>query len=364
MRARLTWAIIITLVILVAITSITRRTRPPQTRKSQATKISAPEITEIHPTLAEITNSMIAFFDPDGIPLVGYVDKGTNGILLFSSPNGASARGETIAPVTKEKVDAYMRLLQARIDVDYAKEEARLAKEKQDKLIEEIRKAEAEEAQRKARESNALMAAKAKEAREKKEEAEAVLRKAAELEAKRIAESNAVVRAAAELAAYRERHIAMNASFDRAVLIVDEKNEQNMALSSFVAESLGKGGAKTTASYFKPAFLKDGLFEDAFTGQSDKLDRLPIAKGVKAILFGRQTISYTPNPQLSDTVTAKLTLRLNAVSADGLRSLSAQTVEAIGAGFDQAEARKAAEERLKTELSNGILLKIDRALPQ
>lgn len=345
MRSHLTWAIVIVLIVLVAGTSIKRGFGNRNPKQSAAEKAKLPEIPSIYPTLSDITNSKIAFFDASGKPLVGYVEK-TNRILLFSAANGASSVGDVILPITREKVAAYVNMLEVQAEAERKADEAKLAKEREEKLWAAIQKANEDKERRRLEESNKVVVAKMEEERN------------------RIQESNDAVRAQAELAAHRERYITLNSSFERAVLIVDESNKQNTALSSTIADRLSTGGVKTTISLFKPAFVTDGLFKQVFEGQTDIVNRLPIKNGARTLLLGRQTVTYTSNPQLNDTVTATMNLDLNAITTDGLQSVTAQSIQGIGVGFTKDEARISAEERITSHLTNGILQKLDKALSQ
>jgi hypothetical protein len=318
-------------------------TSVPGTNVAKHLEDSEPVAIEKHPTLSEIQSGKFPFFDQKGVPLVGYSET-TNGITLYNWPARNSAVGAAILPITRAKVDAYVRMLEAQAKLDKANKEAEMARVHQDKLIEEIRNE------------------KATEERKKKEEADAAIRAAEKKERERVAESNATVRAAVELATYRERYITANSSFDRAVLIVDEKGNQNLPLSSLIADALRQKGAKTTVSFFKPAFVKDGLFAKAFIGQGDALDRLPLTNTIHNFVLGRQNVTYKPNPELSGVITATMKLDLNAGVMDGLRSSASQSLQSIGAGFTEDEARTLAEERIISQLTNGVLGKIEQSL--
>jgi hypothetical protein len=326
MRTRLTLAIIVVLILLVLGSSLRRSGKPSDpAQRAAILHPQSPEIVEIKPTREDIEKSRIVLFDPSGKPLVGYVQKGTNEIALFSVPSGPSPKGDVISPITRDKIEAYFQMLERQAADEKKGKEIELAKARERELIEKIEAERAEE------------------------------------ERKRMAASNATVAAKAELAAYRKRYIALNTSFDHNVLIVNEKNSQSLDLSSLVAESLQNGDAQITTSFFRPAFVTDGLFEKAFTGQADELQRLPIKDGVQTISFGRQSVSYTKNPDLG-VITANMALEMNVVRTDGFQSLYGQTIKSIGAGLSEEEARSNAEAKIVAQLTNGVTARISKVL--
>jgi hypothetical protein len=127
---------------------------------------------------------------------------------------------------------------------------------------------------------------------------------------------------------------------------------------------LSKSGLKTTPSLFKPTFVTDGLFEKAFAGDYDAMRKMSLTNFAPGILLARQTVDYTTNPNLQDTVSAAMGLEISAVSTHEMRAVSSISLRSVGAGFSREEAKSAAEERLLQQLAGGALSKINQALSE
>src|SRR3954465_7328496 len=105
MRTRLTIAIIAVLLVAVLFNSIVRRRPSPPVPSKRPKQLKAPEVVEVKPTLSQITNQEVSLFDTMGNPLVGYVEDRSGNVTLYSEPHGATALGNVIMPITKERAD-------------------------------------------------------------------------------------------------------------------------------------------------------------------------------------------------------------------------------------------------------------------
>jgi hypothetical protein len=136
-----------------------------------------------------------------------------------------------------------------------------------------------------------------------------------------------------------------------AVAVVSENGAFNFALNAAVASRLKTPSVATPTSFFRPAFVSDGLFANAFAGSNGIFDKLELSKSLDALLLGREQVQYSSDPSLENVTTANMQLEITAFSiADG--QSQSWTYVANGAGFKQSEARQMAEERLIKQIAN------------
>lgn len=282
---------------------------------------------EIHPTLADITNGSIRFLNQKGEAILGYCEVAPGHIKVFSKPSGTGPLGEKVEKVTEDLVVRLTRILQEQATLE--------AQTAQAKVEEQKRSAHSNE----------------------------IVRLAAAEENKRQAQKAEAARKAEAEVAYRDHYIGDLSDCSIAVLIVDEAQKQNMALSYSVAAFLSRGGTKTTLGLFKPAFILDGHFDEAFAGQSDALNRIPFPKAARTLLFGRQSVRFSTNSDTPLFILATVSLDINVISATTRQPFFAQSLVAKGPGYSTDEARRIAESRLLEQLTNGILETIEKPRP-
>ncbi len=135
-----------------------------------------------------------------------------------------------------------------------------------------------------------------------------------------------------------------------AVAVVSENGAFDFALNSAVASHLKTDSASILTSFFRPAFVSDGLFANAFAGSNGIFDKLDLSKSLDVLLLGREQVQYSSDPSLENVMTANMELEIAAFSiADG--QSQSWTFVANGAGFKQTEARQMAEERLIKQIA-------------
>lgn len=360
---------------------------------------------EIHPTLSEITNGTVRFFDPTGKPLLGYFQTAQGGVKVYSGPDGISPLGEKIVPIAPEIVTKLISLLRNPVSLETQATQApteiyqSLAQitngdvqffnpkgtpllgyfqtpDDRIKLFSkpsgvsplgeaikpitlEIVAKLTSDLQKKADTESFAIRAKLDESRRIAHSNE-IVRAVYEAERNRIALSNETARAAAELATYRDHYISDLSQYSIAVLIVDENSKQNSSLSYAFADLLKREGLTTSGCLFKPAFVEDGLFTKTLTGQSDALKRLPLTNTTRSLFLGQQSVRYSTNSELQNLVTASMSLEVKAISSTTLQSFFSKTIEANGAGLTSNQAREMAQERCLAQLTNGPLKTIGK----
>jgi hypothetical protein len=136
-----------------------------------------------------------------------------------------------------------------------------------------------------------------------------------------------------------------------AVAVVSENGAFNFAVNAAVASRLKTASVATLTSFFRPAFVSDGLFANAFAGSNGIFDKLELSKSLDVLLLGREQVQYSSDPSLENVTTANIQLELTAFSiADG--QSQSWTFVANGAGFKRTEARQMADERLIKQIAN------------
>ena len=156
--------------------------------------------------------------------------------------------------------------------------------------------------------------------------------------------------AAAEHTSYLARYLNSDASRKPgmkmvAVAIVSENGAFNSVANAAVANHLKADSASMITSFFRPAFVTDGLFANALAGSNGVFDKLDLSKSLDILLLGQEEVQYSTDPSLENVMTANMQLQITAFSIAGGQSQS-WTFVANGSGFKQSEARLMAEERL------------------
>jgi hypothetical protein len=156
-----------------------------------------------------------------------------------------------------------------------------------------------------------------------------------------------------ERASFLARYV--NAGFERkagvqavAVIATTESGQQNRALSDALTQKFKADGFDFQPSFFKPAFITDGLFDKAFNGSSLSL---PLSDSLNGLLLARESIQFEKNDSaLANTITAHARIDVATIPISKDFQSQTWTLTANGAGFSQGEARANAEERLQKQI--------------
>jgi hypothetical protein len=164
----------------------------------------------------------------------------------------------------------------------------------------------------------------------------------------------------AELTAQHAQYLAtyLNSDFERnpgmkriATLAVSENGKLNRAVAAAVSSRVKSASVQIVPSLFKPQFITDGLFNQAFADSNDLFRKLELTKCVDVVLLARQSVSYTKNPALENVITANMQLEVTALPTVSAIEGVSWTFVANGAGFAEPAARAAAEERLLKQIA-------------
>jgi hypothetical protein len=136
-----------------------------------------------------------------------------------------------------------------------------------------------------------------------------------------------------------------------AIAVASEDGKMNRAVSAALVSRFKTEPVQIFPSYFKPEFVSDGLFNEAFGGSSELLNKLELAKSLDGIVLAQQNVQYTQNSALENVISATMQLKVAVVPVSGQSDGKTWTFTAYGPGFTKEVARQAAEERLIKQIT-------------
>ena len=138
-----------------------------------------------------------------------------------------------------------------------------------------------------------------------------------------------------------------------ALLVAADNGNSNRAVKEALAHRLETSGVKMLPSFFKPAFVADGLFENTFNGSGDIPAKLELGKYLDAIVLARQHVEIKQNGEaMANVLTATIRLDVTIIPNVGNARSQTWTFTANGAGFNQSVAQAQAEERLIKQITS------------
>ena len=172
----------------------------------------------------------------------------------------------------------------------------------------------------------------------------------------RAAENEAAARQAAQdAAASRAQYLAryVNGGFSRipgsetiAVAVASEGGTLNHAVTVALVSRLQRERTRILNPFFKPEFVSDGLFSEAFSGSGSIFNKLELANSLDGIVLAQQDVQYSSNPSLENVITATMQLKVAVMPVSSPNDVRTWIFTAYGPGFTKEVARKAAEERI------------------
>lgn len=162
--------------------------------------------------------------------------------------------------------------------------------------------------------------------------------------------------AAAAHAQYLARYV--NTSFSRksgsetvAVTVASENGTLNSTVTAALVSRFQRESVRILSPFFKPEFVSDGLFNDAFTGSGEVFNKLELANSLDGVVLAQQNIQYAQNSALENVISATMQLKVAVVPISGQGGGKTWTFTAYGPGFTKEVARQAAEERLIKQIA-------------
>ncbi len=136
-----------------------------------------------------------------------------------------------------------------------------------------------------------------------------------------------------------------------AVACAAENETLNQAVSAALVSRFRTKNAEFTSSFFKPTLVTEGPFNEVFNGSGDIFRKLDLTKYLDGLLLARQEVQYSTNADLNNVVTADMHLQIEMLPVSGLIESRSWTLAAKGAGFNPADARMQAEERVIKQIT-------------
>ena len=162
--------------------------------------------------------------------------------------------------------------------------------------------------------------------------------------------------AAAQHANYLARYL--NPGFTRtstgktvAVVAAAENGALDHAVTAALMSRFQKEPAELVSSFFKPAFVSDGLFQEIVNGSGAPFERLDLAHSLDGAVLAREDVQYAQTATLENVTTATMQLKVTVVPVSSPGDGQTWTFTAYGPGFTKEVARQAAEERLIKQIA-------------
>jgi isoaspartyl peptidase/L-asparaginase-like protein (Ntn-hydrolase superfamily) len=161
---------------------------------------------------------------------------------------------------------------------------------------------------------------------------------------------------AAQKAQYLARYVNVGISQKPAgktiaIAAADENGTLSRAVTAALEKRFQREPALILSPFFKPEFVSDGLFKDAFTGSGDVFNKLELANSLNEVVLAQQDVQYAQNAALENVISATMQLKVAVMPISGQSNGKTWTFTAYGPGFTKEVARQAAEERLIKQIT-------------
>jgi hypothetical protein len=131
-----------------------------------------------------------------------------------------------------------------------------------------------------------------------------------------------------------------------AVACASETGTLNSAIGDALATHFKRGHVKFVSSFFRPTVITDGSFDAVFTGSKEAFKKMELEKSLDGLLLAKQDVAYSTNAALDGVITADMHVQIVTLPVTGQIESQSWTLSAKGTGFDNADARMQAEERI------------------
>ena len=147
--------------------------------------------------------------------------------------------------------------------------------------------------------------------------------------------------------------------------VASEDGNLKDVLADVLALHLQTNGVETVSSVFRPSFVTDGLFADAYKGSAQVLNSLELANSTDALLLAREIVDYSTNDtSLQNVISAEMHLQVALVPVSSNVQAERWTLATYGAGFSPRDARTLAEQRLIKAIGDDTNMTLARFVPK
>jgi hypothetical protein len=179
-----------------------------------------------------------------------------------------------------------------------------------------------------------------------------------------IAQQQRAIDATATHTQYLARYV--NSGFTRrpgsetiAVAVASENGTLNLSVTTALESRFQRESVLILSPFFKPEFVSDGLFNDAFNGSGEVFNQLELANSLNGVVLAQQDVKYVQNSALENVISATMKLKVAVVPVSGQSDGKTWTFTAYGPGFTKEVARQAAEERLIKQITTDTNISLD-----
>ena len=166
-------------------------------------------------------------------------------------------------------------------------------------------------------------------------------------------------RAAAAVNAEKEKYFGyVNTNIVRnpgeemvAVACASENGTMNSAIGDALATHFKRDHVKFVSSFFRPTMITDGSFDAVFVGSKETLKKMGLEKTLDGLLLAKQDVQYSKNDALDGVITADMHVQIVTLPVTGQIESQSWTLSAKGTGFNNADARMQAEERIIKQIT-------------
>ena len=151
---------------------------------------------------------------------------------------------------------------------------------------------------------------------------------------------------------YVNTNIVRNAGEEMiAVACVSETGTMNSAIGDALATHFKRDHLKFVTSFFRPTMIKDGSFDAVFTGSKEAFKKMELEKSLDGLLLAKQDVQFAKNDALDGVITADMHVQIVSLPVTGQIESQSWTLAAKGTGFNNADARMQAEERIIKQIT-------------
>lgn len=136
-----------------------------------------------------------------------------------------------------------------------------------------------------------------------------------------------------------------------AVACASESGTMNSAIGDALATHFKRDHVKFVSSFFRPTMITDGSFDAVFTGSKETFKKMELEKSLDGLLLAKQDVQYSKNDALDGVITADMHVQIVTLPVTGQIESQSWTLSAKGTGFNNADARMQAEERIIKQIT-------------
>ena len=136
-----------------------------------------------------------------------------------------------------------------------------------------------------------------------------------------------------------------------AVACASENGTMNSAIGDALATHFKRDHIKFVSSFFRPTMITDGSFDAVFTGSKETFKKMELEKSLDGLLLAKQDVGYSNNDVHVGVVTADMHVQIVTLPVTGQIESQSWTLSAKGTGFNNADARMQAEDRIIKQIN-------------